>query len=129
MSINKSTINELSEDQSIDDADFEPDTTPNSADLLDDDSSIESYRYRKEAYRNRHDKAYRKQQEARICRHKEYVVKYVYRDDIDNNPYYNKHRLSKGKIHCSCPLCSEKTKTRGWKTSDRRKIEKGDFDG
>lgn len=29
----------------------------------------------------------------------------------------------KGKIHCSCPLCSAKSKRNGYKPSDLRKIE------
>lgn len=41
-------------------------------------------------------------------------------------------KYSKGKIHCSCPMCSEKTKnkknhyypSRNWKHSDKVKIEK-----
>jgi hypothetical protein len=29
-------------------------------------------------------------------------------------PYYNNlHQYSKNKIHCSCPLCSQKTKNKG----------------
>lgn len=38
-----------------------------------------------------------------------------------------RNRLSKAKIHCSCPMCSYKTKTHGWKHSDLRKIEAGDY--
>ena len=60
-------------------------------------------------------------------------------------PYYIvKHRgqLNKGKIHCSCHLCSVKTRNKGkrrhlhgnyapsvnYKVSDLKKIEKMDFD-
>lgn len=38
------------------------------------------------------------------------------------------HRLSKGKIHCSCPMCAAKTNARrgtyvhGWKAADKRKL-------
>lgn len=51
-------------------------------------------------------------------------------------PYYdNLHEYSKGKIHCSCPLCSAKTRNKGnsklkgmlpginWKITDRRRVE------
>lgn len=31
--------------------------------------------------------------------------------------------LSKGKIHCSCPLCAAKTNVNGHKISEVRKIE------
>lgn len=34
------------------------------------------------------------------------------------------HRLAKSKIHCSCPLCQEKTRLNGWKHSDKVKIER-----
>ncbi len=47
--------------------------------------------------------------------------------------YKNLHEYSKGKIHCSCPLCSAKTKNKGsrkawapalnYKPSDRRKVD------
>lgn len=35
------------------------------------------------------------------------------------------HRLSKGKVHCSCPMCQEKTRIQGWKHSDAVKLSKG----
>ena len=53
------------------------------------------------------------------------------------HPYYdNLHQYSKNKIHCSCPLCSQKSKNKGkrarknynpthnFKASDVRKFEK-----
>ena len=55
-------------------------------------------------------------------------------------PYYdNLHQYSKNKIHCSCPICSCKTKNKGrtkapWtksynpSISDMRKIEKMDYE-
>lgn len=33
------------------------------------------------------------------------------------------HRLNKGKVHCSCPLCTEKTRNLGWKHSDKKRIQ------
>ena len=33
-------------------------------------------------------------------------------------------RLNKGKIHCSCPLCSTKTKVYGPSLSDFKKLER-----
>lgn len=55
------------------------------------------------------------------------------------HPYYdNLHQYSKNKIHCSCPLCSQKSKNKGkrarknynpthnFKASDIRKFEKMD---
>lgn len=47
--------------------------------------------------------------------------------------YDNLHQYSKNKIHCSCPMCSEKTNNRGrkvwgpgkrnWSMADERRIE------
>lgn len=50
--------------------------------------------------------------------------------------YYNLHQYSKNKIHCSCPMCSAKTRNKGsskhkgmapsinYKVSDRRKLDR-----
>ena len=54
--------------------------------------------------------------------HKRNIFKYVWHDNLDGYPI---HKLSKGKVHCSCPLCAAKTKTNGYSASDRRKIEAG----
>ena len=35
------------------------------------------------------------------------------------------HRLSKGKIHCSCPMCREKTRELGFKHADKINMQKG----
>lgn len=35
------------------------------------------------------------------------------------------HRLDKAKLHCSCPMCRQKTKEIGWKHSDKVKLAKG----
>lgn len=42
-----------------------------------------------------------------------------------NNYWYYKHEgeLDKGKIHCSCWMCSAKTRVHGPKISEIRKIE------
>ena len=37
-------------------------------------------------------------------------------------------KYNKGKIHCSCFLCSAKTKTHGYKPSDIKKLEKIKYD-
>ena len=52
--------------------------------------------------------------------------------------YDNLHQYSKNKIHCSCPLCTSKTKNKGrkknkwepvinWKPSDKRKIDELEY--
>lgn len=62
------------------------------------------------------------------------ISRQVYWDDVDY--YDNLHQYSKNKIHCSCPLCSQKTKNKGkrkkgnynrtlnYKASDYKKIER-----
>ena len=52
--------------------------------------------------------------------------------------YDNLHQYSKNKIHCSCPMCSCKTNTKGrgyygscamnWKYSDKRKLAAMDYE-
>ena len=37
------------------------------------------------------------------------------------------HSLSKGKIHCSCPLCSGKTGRDGYTIADLRKIQRASY--
>lgn len=62
------------------------------------------------------------------------ISRQIYWDDVDY--YDNLHQYSKNKIHCSCPLCSQKTKNKGkrkkgnynrtlnYKASDYKKIER-----
>lgn len=41
--------------------------------------------------------------------------------------YSNLHQYSKGKIHCSCKLCSAKTRKNGHTISDIRKIQRLEY--
>ena len=51
--------------------------------------------------------------------------------------YNNLHQYSKNKIHCSCPMCSQKTNNRGrkgsweppisWSATDRRKLDELEY--
>ena len=52
---------------------------------------------------------------------KDFIIRNVYCDTVwsDNIP---KNKLSKIKVHCSCYLCSQKTRKHGYKASDIRKI-------
>lgn len=58
-------------------------------------------------------------------RHKDYtkskrlqnIKKHVHGYDMPRG------RLVKGKVHCSCPMCSTKTKYRGLKRQDKRGID------
>lgn len=45
--------------------------------------------------------------------------------DFIPNVLTQQHRLSKGKVHCSCPMCSLKTRKNGWKYRDKVNREKG----
>ena len=49
--------------------------------------------------------------------------------------YDNLHEYSKNKIHCSCPMCSEKTNNRGrygsrrvWPITDQKRIEEMEYE-
>ena len=48
---------------------------------------------------------------------------------LDSKWLSQPHRLSKGKIHCSCPMCATKTNAKhgtiehGWKASDIKKMK------
>lgn len=43
-------------------------------------------------------------------------------------PWYdNLHQYSKNKIHCSCPMCSAKTRNINYKISDLRKVQAMDY--
>lgn len=68
------------------------------------------------------------------------IYSYYYRDpDVYHGFYNNLHQYSKNKIHCSCPMCSAKTRNKGhsrhkgmvpginYKISDVRKIQKLEY--
>ena len=82
-------------------------------------------------------RAYNRDASIRKALHKRRIAKEVYPDGKEHPYYDNLHQYSKNKIHCSCPLCSAKTKNkgkhrrkaRGWepsvnyKPADVRKID------
>lgn len=67
------------------------------------------------------------------------VYRYWY-NDPNYGFYDNLHQYSKNKIHCSCPMCSAKTKNKGrrkknwwapprnYKISDVRKIQRLEYE-
>ena len=70
------------------------------------------------------------------------IARQVYSYNDSGWDYYSHlHQFSKNKIHCSCPLCSDKTRNKGkrrqnvhgfspainYKISDLRKIQRLDF--
>lgn len=63
----------------------------------------------------------RKKDYAKIER-KRKILRDVYHDELAFTHGKQFHRLSKGKIHCSCPLCATKTKKDGYSHSDLKKL-------
>ena len=68
-------------------------------------------------------KAERRKNDYNHIAKKRKILKDVYREEalvfsLDKE----KHRLSKGKVHCSCPMCSTKTKKDGYSHSDQKKL-------
>lgn len=56
------------------------------------------------------------------------ILKDVYQEkSLVDNLKHQLHRLSKGKIHCSCPLCSPKTNRDGYSHSDQKKLAATDY--
>lgn len=72
-------------------------------------------------------KAYYRDMREKHISHKKYIVKNYWNEDylLSNKVFCGK--LSKGKIHCSCFLCSSKTKVIGYSASDKRKQEFMDY--
>ena len=85
---------------------------------------------------NRTKQYYRAMREKHICRKK----KIAYLNFLNGWGYKYDGMYSKGKIHCSCPMCSRKTNNKGknrlkhgnyypsknWKHSDLQKIQEMD---
>ena len=77
----------------------------------------------------------RSRAERRKLRYKKIKRKKKIAKEVYGFPYYHKDgKYSKGKIHCSCPLCRDKTKNKGkhrspysptvnYKASDRRRVD------
>lgn len=69
----------------------------------------------------------RRKNDWRKAKRKEWIVHHVYR--WPEGWYDNLHEYSKGKIHCSCPLCAAKTNPkrkrigRGFAGRDKRRAE------
>ena len=86
-------------------------------------------------------RAYNRDVTRRKALHRRHLARKIYAYD-DKDYYDNLHQYSKNKIHCSCPMCSAKTRNKrkrhgnGWgfapsvnyKISDQRKVDAMDFD-
>ena len=65
-----------------------------------------------------HSSAYNRDVSRRKALRKQRIAREIYYDG-EEHPYYNNlHQYSKNKIHCSCPMCSPKTRNKGRR--DRR---------
>lgn len=85
-------------------------------------------------------RAYNRDVSKRKALRKRRITQEVYWGGKDHPYYDNLHQFSKNKIHCSCPMCSTKSKNRGrrrkkawysptynWKITDLRKFNKMDM--
>lgn len=68
-------------------------------------------------------RAFNRDVSIRKALHKKRISEYRYWYANSRIPYYdNLHQYSKNKIHCSCPICSAKTKNKG-----HRRYSKGNY--
>lgn len=56
---------------------------------------------------------YRRYQRRRNIKRKIYIIENIYKDDIKYFCANQPGRLDGNKIHCSCPVCSIKTRNKG----------------
>lgn len=74
---------------------------------------------------------YNRAQKRKFIRRRKNIVRFVYLENPEENKAFCQSKLSKGKLHCSCPLCSTKTNKSksdhsGWKLMDRKTLDKMD---
>ena len=68
-------------------------------------------------------KAERRKNDYKHIAKKRKIIKDVYCDNtLLDSLNHQLHRLSKGKVHCSCPICATKTKKDGPSHSDLKKL-------
>lgn len=75
-------------------------------------------------------RAERRKRDAHAAIRKKRITEQVYH--MSDCPYYsNLHQFSKNKIHCSCWMCSNKSKPksggRNWSIADQRKIDQAAY--
>ena len=58
-------------------------------------------------------RAYNRDVSKRKALRKKRITEEVYYDSKEHPYYNNLHQYSKNKIHCSCPMCSPKTRNKG----------------
>lgn len=79
----------------------------------------------------RHSMAYKRHQDFVHIERKKKIIRSVYidsKDEIENLKIMKQsHRLSKAKVHCSCPMCTSKVSNLGWKHRDKKKLLNKDY--
>jgi len=58
---------------------------------------------------------------------KEAIIKFATVIPTDNKRFKG-HRLAKQKVHCSCPMCTQKSKRDGYRYTDKKRMTKIDVD-
>jgi len=61
----------------------------------------------------RNSSAYNRDVSRRKALRKRRITEEIYHGGKENHYYDNLHQYSKNKIHCSCPMCSPKTRNKG----------------
>ena len=61
----------------------------------------------------RNSSAYNRDVSRRKALRKRRLAKEIYHEGEEHSYYDNLHQYSKNKIHCSCPMCSPKTRNKG----------------
>ena len=72
----------------------------------------------------RNSSAYNRDVSRRKALRKRRIAEEVYYGGKEHPYYDNLHQYSKNKIHCSCPLCSAKTRNKGKRRKSARGYEK-----
>lgn len=79
----------------------------------------------------RHSMAYKRHQDFVHIERKKKIIRSVYidsKEEIENLKIMKQsHRLSKAKVHCSCPMCTSKVSNLGWKHVDKKKLLNKDY--
>ena len=70
----------------------------------------------------RNSSAYNRDVSKRKALRKRRIAEEVYHSGKEHPYYNNLHQYSKNKIHCSCPMCSAKTRNKG-----KRRYKSGNY--
>ena len=79
---------------------------------------------------NRYRDYYRSQRKRAICRKKAILLAYGGKETLEAWTHGQPGRLSKGKIHCSCPMCRKKSydemqhRDRKWTVDAKEQLER-----